>query len=157
MLKASHLGGKRIWQEWLAVGDVGCITKDKRATSITLRTPRLGQVILVSQYGWVDDHDRSMALVDGLGEKLANRGLPWAIMGDFNMKARVMKAWCDEAVHAGKPSVLSPGATCYAGKAQPSSDIDYMVVDKLFAGWWWDMPDHQTSLTTHSPVSWRLK
>ncbi len=76
---------------------------------------------------------RTISLVDRLADRLVNRGLPWVVLGDFNIRAGAVKLWCDGSVHASKIAILSPWATSFSGKGQAGSDIDYVVAGVLFA------------------------
>ena len=75
-----------IFHQWIPVVEVGQIINEPRVVSITLETPMLGQMTLVSLYGWVDDHDRTCNLVLRVIRRLMAIGQPWALLGDFNIR-----------------------------------------------------------------------
>ena len=63
-----------------AIGEFKC---EQRCVSIQLATPKIGNILLFSVYGWTEDHVRTLALVDKVIKNVGRAGLPWAILGDF--------------------------------------------------------------------------
>ena len=101
-------------------------------------------------YGWVDDHMRTMALVDKVVTNIRKAGMPWAVRGDLNIPAKDMQDILREGRSAAK--VMSVGNTCFTKEG--SSAIDYGIVDRLLAPWLWHGTTCSTSLAMHRPVQW---
>lgn len=114
-----------IWQEWLKVGSVGELNLEHRCLSVQLATPKLGFILLMVLYGWVDDQARTLALVDKVTKNLRKTGMPWAIMGDANISAKVMQAALSEGNSGAE--VMAVGNTCCTKDG--ASAIDYGIVD----------------------------
>lgn len=109
------------------VCEVGRISMMNRAISVTLKHPKLGKVILLSMYGWVDNQSSTLRL-----------------MGHSD---------CREQAYKGE--VMSPGATCFTETG--GSAIDYMVASKVVARWCWYQSAVDTTLDTHKAVVAGLK
>ncbi len=63
---------------------------EQRCVSIQLSTPKIGKVLLMSTYGWAEDHARTLAMVVKVVRSVHKAGMPWVIFGDFNVEAKDM-------------------------------------------------------------------
>ncbi len=135
------------------MGAVGELDLEHRCMSVQLATPKLGSILLIVLYGWVDDQMRTLALVDKVTKNIRKTGMPWAIMGDVNIPAKDMQVALSEGKSTAK--VMAVGNTCFTKDG--ASAIDYGIVDRALAPWLWYGCTCSTALATHRPIQCCMK
>ena len=124
--------------------------KEGRATCIHLRAATVGNMALVSIYGYTGQEHRTLALLEAIAD--ATVGTPYLIMGDLNLPQATTAAWALTQPHRVK--ILNFGSTCFT--AAGASDIDHGIISAIGAHLVKEVGTLDTSLATHRPISVEL-
>ncbi len=142
-----------LWRNYMHLSDVGLHVNTPRALSASVEISRLGQVEMLSVYGWVDDQHKTLALLEVEKLRLLASGRPWVIFGDFNIPAEAMRQWLREVGNWG--AVIDAGPSCYSGEI-PSA-IDFFIVQPGMEVVMSDVRLFDSGLATHKPVGITVK
>ena len=143
-----------MWNKHMRVTEVGKAYNSSRTISIRTYLGQLGEVLVISYYGRVDDEGRMTRtwLAQELPRLLADR-LPFIIMGDLNLPSSEV---CQvlQQYGMGRTKLVSPGPTCFTSRG--GSAIDMIILGGEAAKWAGKAETIETGLATHRPIRMQI-
>lgn len=126
---------------------------DFRATLVSLRIPKIGELWILTIYGDVGTGLAAKEQLRKAWEHVKDREF-WVILGDFNLEAYEVREWM--SIAAPGSLTLDVGSTCYGGEGSKPSTIDFGFFSKSARFLVHGATACLAAIPTHRPVDYKI-